>query len=111
MKRNIILSIIIISIYSCQEHNDLPHKGTISNESYSIEIDTLMIPIDQASGYGNYYMMDSTITFVDAITCTFYDLDLNGHIIDHYFRKGNGKMKCLLFYIHTLLRMILFTDQ
>lgn len=91
MKRNIILSIIIISIYSCQEHNDLPHKGTISNESYSIEIDTLMIPIDQASGYGNYYMMDSTITFVDAITCTFYDLDLNGHIIDHYFRKGNGK--------------------
>ena len=50
-----------------------------------------MIPIDQASGYGNYYMMDSTITFVDAITCTFYDLDLNGHIIDHYFRKGNGK--------------------
>lgn len=70
-----------------------------------------MIPIDQASGYGNYYMMDSTITFVDAITCTFYDLDLNGHIIDHYSERETGKMKCLLFYIHTLLRMILFTDQ
>lgn len=50
-----------------------------------------MIPIDQASGYGNYYMMDSTITFVDAITCTFYDLDLNGHIIDSSFASDLGR--------------------
>ena len=51
----------------------------------------MLIPLELSSGYGNYYMVDSTITFVDAVTCVFYDFDLNGNLINQYFRKGNGK--------------------
>ena len=91
MKKHIILSIIVIGLCSCQEQIGLPHKGTSSIEPCSVEIDTLLIPMELSSGYGNYYMKDSTITFVDAVTCVFYDFDLKGNLINQYFRKGNGK--------------------
>lgn len=91
MKKHIILSIIVIGLCSCQEQIGLPHKGTSSIEPCSVEIDTLLIPMELSSGYGNYYMKDSTITFVDAVTCVFYDFNLKGNLINQYFRKGNGK--------------------
>lgn len=56
-----------------------------------VEIDTLMVSLEHASGMGNYFMRDSVITFVDAKTCVFYDIDLNGNIMGSYFRRGNGK--------------------
>lgn len=39
---------------------------------------------------GNFYFKDSIITFVDAINCTFYDLNLHGQLIESYFGKGHG---------------------
>ncbi len=87
----IVLLFIFIGVCSCQERKGIPHKGLSHIETCSVELDTLLIPLEQASGYGNYYMRDSTITFVDAVTCTFFDIDLNGNILCRYFRKGNGK--------------------
>ena len=77
---------------SCRNSSeDIPHKGTIRLEACLVQIDTMMVSLEDASGMGNYYMRDSVITFVDAVTSVFYDIDLNGNITSSYFRKGNGK--------------------
>lgn len=84
--------IFALLLLSCRNSSiDLPHKGTMDLNACSVETDTLMIQLEHASGMGNYYMRDSVITFVDVMTCVFYDIDLNGNIKDSYFRRGNGK--------------------
>ena len=88
------LPIYVLALLFLSCHNssvDLPHKGTMNLSACTVETDSLMIPLEHASGIGNYYMRDSVITFVDAMTCVFYDIDLNGNITDSYFRRGNGK--------------------
>ena len=79
-------------LLSCRNSSeDLLHKGIMNLNASFVEIDTLMVSLEHASGMGNYFMRDSVITFVDAKTCVFYDIDLNGNIMGSYFRRGNGK--------------------
>ena len=57
----------------------------------NIRIDTIKIPLHDAGGWGCFYMEDSVITFADEITCTFMDFNLDGELINSYFRRGRGK--------------------
>lgn len=88
----IFICLFALFFFSCQNPSDnLPHKGSMKLNTVFVATDTLMISLEHASGMGNFYMRDSVITFVDAITYVFYDIDLNGNILNSYFRKGNGK--------------------
>lgn len=81
-----------ILLFSCHNYSEnLVHKGAMTLTNNQVIIDTMMVSLEQASGMGNYYMRDSIITFVDAMTYVFYDIDLNGKIMKSYFRRGNGK--------------------
>lgn len=84
---------------SC-ENNVIPiHLGDNHLRHYDVEIDTMYASGENLSGMGNFYFKDSVITFVDAISCTFYDINLEGKIVDSYFGKGRGEneIRALMF--------------
>lgn len=93
MKRIVfLLSISMPFVVSCRDTINLPHIGSIKGEnSCYAQVDTMYVVLERSSCIGNYYMIDSTITFVDAITCSFWDINLKGQIVSNYFHKGNGK--------------------
>jgi len=82
---------ILLGIVSCKEETNVMHIGENFSEPYHVQIDTIRISLEKSSGIGNFYYKDSVITFVDVISCTFYDMDLHGQLIDSYFGKGRGK--------------------
>ena len=82
--------IILFLSVSCKEECNVIHMGENHSKRYNVEVDTMCINVGNSSGMGNFYFKDSIITFVDAINCTFYDLNLHGQLIKSYFGKGHG---------------------
>ena len=82
--------IILFLSVSCREGCNVIHMGENHSKRYNVEVDTMCINVGNSSGMGNFYFKDSIITFVDAINCTFYDLNLHGQLIESYFGKGHG---------------------
>lgn len=90
--RNLVLVVVtMMCIISCNQYTVPTHLGEDNSCACKVNIDTITITLNSGSGIGNFYMVDSTITFVDALTCTFHDIDVNGKITQSYFRRGNGK--------------------
>lgn len=95
MRRYFILIIITCFCISCHNTVKISHRGANKSQMCNISIDTIKIPLRDASGWGCFYMEDSVITFADEITCTFMDFNLNGELITSYFTKGRGKNEIL----------------
>lgn len=91
MHKFICIVVMLILGASCEEENNIIHIGENHLKRYIVEIDTMRVNLENSSGMGNFYMKDSIITFVDAISCTFYDLNLHGQLIESYFGKGRGE--------------------
>lgn len=91
MYKFIYIAIILLSEISCQDKSNIIHQGKNLSEHCDVEIDTMCISIENSSGEGNFYFKDSVITFVDVITCKFYDINLHGQLIESYFGKGRGR--------------------
>lgn len=83
--------VILLLGISCKERSNIIHIGENLSKYYHVEIDTICVNIENSTGMGNFYFVDTVITFVDAINCTFYDMNLDGRLIASYFGKGRGK--------------------
>ena len=77
-------------LISCNNSEQILHKGE-RRVNASVGIDTMVVNVPRISGYGNFYIKDSVITYVDVMTCTFFDFSLKGELIDKYFGKGKGR--------------------
>jgi len=83
--------IILIFLIGCNNKGKkVTHVGKV-NLSSSIKIDSTVIDVSYTSGRGNFYMIDSLITFADAYSFTLYSYNNNtGKLISKHFRKGHG---------------------
>lgn len=56
-----------------------------------IYLDLVVVDVSYISGWGNFYLVDFIIIFVDIYYFKFYDYKVNfGDFVVEYFRKGNG---------------------
>jgi hypothetical protein len=78
-------------IQSCNgDDKIIIHKGEKRMVTY-IENDSLFINASNTSGRGNFYMMDSVITYADTYYSTLFHYDIHtGACFSQHFRKGNG---------------------
>lgn len=99
MNRSVYIVIMWLLCVSCGKKAGIIHLGENHSGHYNVEIDTMYVSAEHLSGMGNFYFKDSVITFVDAISCTFYDIDLAGQITGCYFGKGRGEneIRALMF--------------
>ena len=78
-------------LFACnRQAEDILHSGErLSNKE--IYLDSVVVDASYTSGWGNFYLVDSIITFADTYYSKFYDYKANsGDSIAEYFRKGNG---------------------
>ena len=99
MKKFIGIIAILFFWGACEKNAAIVHVGKMCIKYSNTEIDTICVSLENSSGMGNFYFNDSIITFVDEVNCRFYDISLDGQLIDSYFGKGNGKdeIRSLLF--------------
>lgn len=90
MKKLYVLLLLVLCCSSCGQRRNVIHEGIDMSGNKGVRIDTVYVDLEESSGYGNFYMTDTVITFADVITCRFYDMDLSGNILQEYFRKGRG---------------------
>ena len=64
-------------LISCNNSEQILHKGE-RRVNASVGIDTMVVNVPRISGYGNFYIKDSVITYVDVMTCTFFDFSQIG---------------------------------
>lgn len=79
------------AMFSCEKKIVITHLGENNLRDYPIDIDSMYVSIPGLTGMGNFYLKDSVITFVDAINYKFYDMNLDGQLLDIYFGKGHGR--------------------
>lgn len=81
---------VVLCCLSCGTRQNIAHEGLCLAGNTEVRVDTVYVNLTESSGYGNFYMTDTVITFADAMSCRFYDIDLSGNIVQEYFRKGRG---------------------
>ena len=90
--KTLLLLLLSSYLFSCSDTQPILHKGEKLVTATTAIVDTITISCPEgSSGYGNYYLNDTTITLADAMACTFYDFSLDGKFLGDYFRKGRGK--------------------
>ncbi|MFI3263200.1 MAG: hypothetical protein R3Y26_09900 [Rikenellaceae bacterium] len=95
IKINLKIIVLILGYllsYGCsRDINEIIHLGKNSETQVNIVIDTIETEIYNSSAVGNFFVKDSIVTFVDAVTCEFYDYTLSGRYLGTYFQKGRGR--------------------
>ena len=78
-------------MFACsRQAKNVPHSGErLLNKR--IYLDSVVVDASYTSGWGNFYLVDSIITFADTYYSKFYDYKANsGDFVAEHFRKGNG---------------------
>jgi hypothetical protein len=92
---NCIVCLILLNLaVGCQGlDNDLVHKGDNLSLSQSITVawDSIVIDAFYTSGQGNYFMIDSIISFADHYYAKIYNYDCwTGELLSQHFGLGQG---------------------
>lgn len=90
-RRMFVCVVMILLGVSCKHESNIIHVGENHSGHCLVEVDTTFVCLENSSGEGNFYLKDSIITFVDVRNCTFYDMNLDGQLIESYFGKGRGE--------------------
>lgn len=89
MKIKYVFIALILFLSSCKE-SKVNHLGDKKKE-VSITMDSLVLNASFSSGRGNFYAVDSIMTFVDIYYSTFYNFSINnGTLLGKQFSRGNG---------------------
>ena len=101
----VILFILLLSIAGCQgTKQELIHQGEnkTSSQSLSIAWDSIIIDAFNTSGQGNYFMIDSIISFADHHFARIYNYDCrSGELLSRHFGVGQGPNELQSFFLAT----------
>lgn len=89
--KKIAFLLLLCSLFACsRQAKNVPHSGErLLNKK--IYLDSVVVDASYTSGWGNFYLVDSIITFADTYYSKFYDYKANsGDFVAEHFRKGNG---------------------
>ncbi|MCS2499419.1 hypothetical protein NXW59_19015 [Bacteroides fragilis] len=89
--KKIAFLLLLCSLFACsRQAKNVPHSGErLLNKR--IYLDSVVVDASYTSGWGNFYLVDSIITFADTYYSKFYDYKANsGDFVAEHFRKGNG---------------------
>jgi hypothetical protein len=94
--RNILFYIVSASLIltGCEvKQGAIRHEGEkILLPESDLQIDSIVIDATYTSGDGNFFMIDSVITFADRYYATMFDYDRStGYLIGRHFELGRGE--------------------
>ena len=95
MKKNILFILIISVCFCCcrKQPTTVVHQGKsqVGQENILLEWDSITIDAFNTSGRGNYFMVDSVISFADHQYARIYNYNCHtGELISQHFGLGQG---------------------